>query len=58
MEDGDLQTLGIIDYDKRLSHNFTAHPKIDPHTGKSKVILSLGYPSILSHLILGPQLLD
>ncbi|KAG7528318.1 Carotenoid oxygenase [Arabidopsis thaliana x Arabidopsis arenosa] len=28
LEDGDLQTLGIIDYDKRLTHSFTAHPKL------------------------------
>ncbi|KAF5752656.1 carotenoid cleavage dioxygenase 1 family protein [Tripterygium wilfordii] len=34
MEDGDLQTLGMLDYDKRLQHNFTAHPKIDPLTGE------------------------
>ncbi|KAK4759448.1 hypothetical protein SAY87_022579 [Trapa incisa] len=32
LEDGDLQTLGILDYDKRLGHSFTAHPKIDPFT--------------------------
>eukprot|EP00268_Persea_americana_P052379 TRINITY_DN585_c1_g1_i1.p1 TRINITY_DN585_c1_g1~~TRINITY_DN585_c1_g1_i1.p1 ORF type:complete len:547 (-),score=108.37 TRINITY_DN585_c1_g1_i1:282-1922(-) len=32
LEDGDLQTLGMLDYDKRLSHSFTAHPKIDPFT--------------------------
>jgi len=34
LEDGDLQTLGLLDYDKRLSHSFTAHPKLDPFTGK------------------------
>lgn len=34
LEDGDLQTLGLLDYDKRLSHSFTAHPKVDPFTGK------------------------
>ncbi|KAK2996827.1 hypothetical protein RJ639_025304, partial [Escallonia herrerae] len=28
LEDGDLQTLGMLDYDKRLSHSFTAHPKV------------------------------
>ncbi|XP_020574563.1 carotenoid 9,10(9',10')-cleavage dioxygenase-like [Phalaenopsis equestris] len=33
LEDGDLQTLGILDYDKRLTHSFTAHPKVDPITG-------------------------
>ena len=33
LEDGDLQTLGLLDYDKRLKHPFTAHPKIDPFTG-------------------------
>lgn len=34
LEDGDLQTLGLLDYDKRLTHSFTAHPKVDPLTGK------------------------
>ena len=33
----DLQTLGMIDYDKRLTHSFTAHPKVDPVTGKSSI---------------------
>lgn len=33
LEDGDLQTLGLLDYDKRLKHSFTAHPKVDPFTG-------------------------
>lgn len=39
LEDGDLQTLGLMEYDKRLTHPFTAHPKIDPFTGS--VIRSL-----------------
>jgi len=39
LEDGDLQTLGIIDYDKRLTHSFTAHPKVDPVTGKTSLFL-------------------
>lgn len=34
-EDGDLQTLGMLDYDKRLGHSFTAHPKVDPFTGEA-----------------------
>ncbi|XP_010241258.1 PREDICTED: carotenoid 9,10(9',10')-cleavage dioxygenase 1 [Nelumbo nucifera] len=34
LEDGDLQTLGMLDYDKRLAHSFTAHPKVDPFTGE------------------------
>jgi carotenoid cleavage dioxygenase-like enzyme len=34
LEDGDLQTLGMLDYDNRLTHSFTAHPKVDPFTGK------------------------
>ncbi|KAL3622517.1 Dixin [Castilleja foliolosa] len=33
LEDGDLQTIGLLDYDKRLAHSFTAHPKVDPVTG-------------------------
>nr|CAD71148.1 carotenoid cleavage dioxygenase [Bixa orellana] len=40
LEDGDLQTLGILDYDKRLSHSFTAHPKVDPVTGE---MFTFGY---------------
>lgn len=35
LEDGDLQTLGMLDYDKRLAHSFTAHPKVDPFTGET-----------------------
>nr|WLW35588.1 9-cis-epoxycarotenoid dioxygenase NCED1 [Nymphaea hybrid cultivar] len=40
LEDGDLQTLGLMDYDKRLAHSFTAHPKIDPFTGE---MFTFGY---------------
>ncbi|KAM3222590.1 hypothetical protein P3L10_021860 [Capsicum annuum] len=28
LEDGDLQTLGMLDYNKRLQHSFTAHSKV------------------------------
>ncbi|KAI3845674.1 hypothetical protein MKX03_006654 [Papaver bracteatum] len=34
LEDGDLKTLGMLDFDKRLKHPFTAHPKIDSFTGE------------------------
>ncbi|KAL3380744.1 hypothetical protein AABB24_001074 [Solanum stoloniferum] len=40
LEDGDLQTLGMMDYDKRLQHSFTAHPKVDPVTGE---MFTFGY---------------
>ncbi|XP_006345443.1 carotenoid 9,10(9',10')-cleavage dioxygenase 1 [Solanum tuberosum] len=40
LEDGDLQTLGMLDYDKRLTHSFTAHPKVDPVTGE---MFTFGY---------------
>ncbi|GKD57000.1 carotenoid cleavage dioxygenase 1 [Tanacetum coccineum] len=40
LEDGDLKTLGLMDYDKRLSHAFTAHPKIDPVIGE---MFTFGY---------------
>ncbi|XP_058072456.1 carotenoid 9,10(9',10')-cleavage dioxygenase-like [Magnolia sinica] len=40
LEDGDLQTLGLLDYDKRLSHSFTAHPKVDPFTDE---MFTFGY---------------
>lgn len=39
LEDGDLQTLGLLDYDKRLAHSFSAHPKVDPFTGKNEAIV-------------------
>uniref|UniRef100_A0A803NDM1 carotenoid 9,10-dioxygenase n=1 Tax=Chenopodium quinoa TaxID=63459 RepID=A0A803NDM1_CHEQI len=40
LEDGDLQTLGMLDYDKRLTHSITAHPKVDPSTGE---MFTFGY---------------
>ncbi|KAF3684919.1 putative serine/threonine protein phosphatase 2A 57 kDa regulatory subunit B' iota isoform-like [Capsicum annuum] len=40
LEDGDLQTLGMLDYDKRLQHSFTAHPKVDPVT---REMFTFGY---------------
>ncbi|KAJ3697815.1 hypothetical protein LUZ61_001520 [Rhynchospora tenuis] len=40
LEDGDLQTLGLLDYDKRLQHPFTAHPKVDPFTDE---MFTFGY---------------
>ncbi|KAK4414463.1 Carotenoid 9,10(9',10')-cleavage dioxygenase [Sesamum alatum] len=40
LEDGDLQTIGMLDYDKRLTHSFTAHPKVDPFTGE---MFTFGY---------------
>nr|BDB95543.1 Carotenoid cleavage dioxygenase [Vector pRK-HIEBIYZ-FhCCD2]BDB95558.1 Carotenoid cleavage dioxygenase [Vector pRK-HIEBIYZ-FhCCD2-ALD8] len=43
LEDGDLQTLGMLDYDNKLSHPLTAHPKIDPSTGE---MFTFGYSLI------------
>ncbi|KAJ4762783.1 Carotenoid cleavage dioxygenase [Rhynchospora pubera] len=40
LEDGDLQTLGLLDYNKRLKHSFTAHPKVDPFTDE---MFTFGY---------------
>ncbi|CAA7387951.1 unnamed protein product [Spirodela intermedia] len=40
LEDGDLQTLGLLDYDRRLAHSFTAHPKVDPFTDE---MFTFGY---------------
>lgn len=40
LEDGDLQTLGLMDYDDKLAHSFTAHPKVDPITGE---MFTFGY---------------
>ncbi|KAM3246725.1 carotenoid 9,10(9',10')-cleavage dioxygenase-like [Capsicum annuum] len=40
LEDGDLQTLGMLGYDKRLQHSFTAYPKVDPVT---REMFTFGY---------------
>lgn len=48
LEDGDLVTVGLEDFDKRLQHSFAAHPKIDPVTGE---MFFFGYHSESSDLI-------
>ncbi|CAM6088223.1 unnamed protein product [Calypogeia fissa] len=40
LEDGDLETISRHDYNKKLNHSFTAHPKIDPDTGE---MFTFGY---------------
>ncbi|CAM6114675.1 unnamed protein product [Calypogeia fissa] len=40
LEDGDFETVSRLDYDKKLDHCFTAHPKIDPVTGE---MFAFGY---------------
>ena len=40
LEPSDLSTLGVVDFDGRLTGNFTAHPKVDPTTG---VMHAFGY---------------
>ncbi|XP_039048306.1 carotenoid 9,10(9',10')-cleavage dioxygenase 1-like [Hibiscus syriacus] len=56
LEDGDLQTLGMLDYDKRLSHSFTAHPKVDPVTGE---MFTFGYghePPYITYRVISKDL--
>ncbi|KAL2611010.1 hypothetical protein R1flu_022702 [Riccia fluitans] len=43
LEEGDLETVGRLDYEKELNHNFTAHPKIDPDSGE---MFTFGYTTI------------
>ncbi|KAG0556078.1 hypothetical protein KC19_11G024200 [Ceratodon purpureus] len=40
LEDGDLETIGRVDYGAQLDHPFTAHPKVDPITGE---MFTFGY---------------
>lgn len=40
LEDGDLQTVGMLDYENKLSHTFTAHAKVDPFTDE---MFTFGY---------------
>lgn len=51
LEDGDLQTLGLLDYDKRLAHSFTAHPKVDPFTGENVAIENVWLLGIKSRVL-------
>ncbi|KAG0604369.1 hypothetical protein M758_10G166800 [Ceratodon purpureus] len=48
LEDGDLQTLGLENYEQRLQHPFTAHPKIDSTTGEMFIF---AYQEKAPHLI-------
>ncbi|KAI6675883.1 hypothetical protein NL676_036679 [Syzygium grande] len=41
LEDGDWQTLGMLDYDERLAHSFTAHLKVDPFTENYATFMDL-----------------
>ncbi|KAF8086087.1 hypothetical protein N665_0635s0018 [Sinapis alba] len=52
LEDGDLQTLGMTDYDKRLTHSFTAHPKVDPLTGEMFIFGSSHLPPYLTYRVI------
>ncbi|CAM6098477.1 unnamed protein product [Calypogeia fissa] len=40
LEDGAFETVNRIDYDGKLKHPFTAHPKVDPDTGE---MFTFGY---------------
>jgi len=45
--DGDLDTVGPLNYDGRLTGSFTAHPKICPVTGE---MLAFGYSALEPYL--------
>jgi carotenoid cleavage dioxygenase-like enzyme len=45
--DGDLTTVGALDFDGMLTGSFTAHPKICPVTGE---LLAFGYSPMMPHL--------
>lgn len=53
LEDGEMETLGRLDYGGRLDHSFTAHPKVDPVTGE---MFTFGYnveanPHVVYHVV-------
>ncbi|XP_062115357.1 carotenoid 9,10(9',10')-cleavage dioxygenase 1-like [Humulus lupulus] len=52
LEDGDLQTLGQLDYEKRLTHPFTAHPKVDPFTGEMFTYGSAHTPPYITYRVI------
>jgi carotenoid cleavage dioxygenase len=43
----ELKTVGRFDYDEKLKHPFTAHPKLDPETGE---MIFFGYQPTLPYL--------
>lgn len=45
-----LETTGVYDFDNRLNHPFTAHPKVDPATGD---IAFFGYGPVRPYLRYG-----
>lgn len=51
----DLTTIGETDFDGTLTHNFTAHPKVDVETGE---MITFGYspvPPFLTYSVVDPQ---
>jgi carotenoid cleavage dioxygenase-like enzyme len=51
----DLATTGEDDFDGTLTHNFTAHPKVDVETGE---MITFGYsplPPFLKYSVINPQ---
>lgn len=51
----ELETQGETDFDGTLTHNFTAHPKVDADTGE---MLTFGYspmPPFLTYSVISPE---
>ncbi|MFT7246189.1 MAG: carotenoid cleavage dioxygenase-like enzyme [Candidatus Azotimanducaceae bacterium] len=51
----ELATQGVTDFDGTLTHNFTAHPKVDAETGE---MLTFGYspmPPFLTYSVINPE---
>lgn len=42
LEDGELETVGRINYGGALDHVITAHPKVDTLTGNHQTLLCIG----------------
>ena len=50
-----LETVGEHDFDGTLTHNFTAHPKVDAQTGEMMTFGYSPFPPYLTYSVVSPE---
>jgi carotenoid cleavage dioxygenase len=55
LDPADLSTRGVIDFDGKLKTSFTAHPKIDPQTGRMHAFGYWFLPPYLVYYVVEPD---
>ena len=51
----DLKTVGTTDFDGKLTHAFTAHPKVDPSTGGNDDLWLWSLPSFVTYSVVNKE---